>query len=248
MPRVVLPVLDAVGAMALAQQVEKGAEELSTKPPAAVVSAMRDVASAREALQQALGARMTPDQIPELRDIDALEDAAWAMLRGFLLNFDRLPEDHAARGTALDAHDVIFGRGGLAFTQLPVDKERAAADARMAVIKSKKLDKVICKLGGTVFWTFLAETHERYKATIDEAVAARTKPTARVIEALDTLKDSLDMYIVRVLASVDRDKPETAKRAEELLAPIVAFKATHKRKPKGKAKPGAPATPGAGPA
>ena len=242
-PRVALPVLDAVGAMALAQQVEKVVEEQSTKPPTGVVAAVREVTSAREALQKALGTRMTPDQSPVVQDVDMLEDAAWAMLRGFLQNFARLPEDHAARGTALGAHDVIFGREGLAFTQLPVDKERAAADARMAVIKKKKLDKDICALGGTVFWTFLAETHERYKAAVDEAVAAEARPTVRIVEALDALKDALDMYIVRVLASVHRNKPETAKRAEALLAPVVAFRATHKHKPKGKARAGGPATP-----
>lgn len=240
-PRTSLPVLDATGAVALAQQIEAAANALSPKPPASVMSAVEDIATERLALQQVIGDQTQLDERPEVRSIDSLEDSAWSMPRDFLQLFSRLPADHPAAQKAATVLARVYGNEGLTFTQLPVDKERAAADTRMMVIKKEKLDKVICELGGQIFWDFLCEIHPQYVATVESAKAAELKPSARIASTFDGLKDALDLFIVRTLATVDRKKPETMQRAEALLAPIHNYRATHK--PRGKQAPADPPVP-----
>jgi hypothetical protein len=82
-------VLDGNGAVALAQQIESAIAAMTPQPPDPVTSAVSEIATDREALQQALGAQTAPDDRPEVRSIEILEDAGWGMLRDFLLVFER---------------------------------------------------------------------------------------------------------------------------------------------------------------
>jgi hypothetical protein len=69
-------------------------------------------------------------------------------------------------------------------------------------------------------WTLVP--HVSYGKAVDAARAAPLDLPA-IREKLDRLLDALQIYAVRVMASVKRDVPATQKRAENLMRPLLEW-------------------------
>lgn len=95
-----LPILDANESLALAQQLNNAATGETI--PASVTVALGDVTADRDALQKVIGTATTLEDVPGVRTIDLVEDAAWATTRDFLAVWGSLPEEipEGVRATA----------------------------------------------------------------------------------------------------------------------------------------------------
>ncbi|MFT3773773.1 MAG: hypothetical protein QM820_51020 [Minicystis sp.] len=103
--------------------------------------------------------------------------------------------------------------------RLPVEQERAVAESKLGVITAENLAPEFAALGGAQILTHVQETHTAYVATIEAAKVAPQELTL-IREKLDALADAMQVYVVRV---VERGKPETQKRADELLRPLLEW-------------------------
>lgn len=231
-----IPRLDATAAVGLALLLI-GAAEPETPPgkppppplPEPVAEALADVKADTKSLEIEIAAL---GDIPGVRAADRAEDNAFAALRDWLAAWARLPPGHEAG----DSARALLGRlfpDGLDFVRFPVPKQRAAAGAKLGVIESEDLTPAIEKLGGAPILEHLLVTHAAYSKAIDNAKAAPIELPA-IREKLDRLLDALQIYAIRVMASVKRDDPLTHKRAEDLLRPLLEWD----RSPPAKSPPG----------
>ena len=231
-----LPRLDAVSAVALSLLLIDAAEAppLPDAPalPQSVADALADVRVEVAALQLANAAL---DDKPGVRDADRAEDNAFTLTRDWLAAWARLPKGHPLGDKARALLGRLFA-DGLDFIRLPVEQERAVAEGKLGVIAAEKLAPELAALGGASILAHLEETHAAYVAAID---AAKVAPPELLLvrEKLDALADALQLYVVRVVATVERGKPETQKRADELLRPLLEWDRRNKPAKPAKAPP-----------
>jgi len=214
-----LPRLRATGALALADAL---IHQTQGQPLSAhVKAALDELTEDRDALRSALGLKTATEETPGVREADKAEDAAWGILRDFLEVWGRLP---GAQGEAArKVQGAVFGEDGLMFVQLPVEEEKAVADAKLEIIDDKGQAKIIKSLGGQPILDHLRQVHERYGQAIHAAHAAEQAESPKIREPLSSLLGSLQSYVTRVAGSVERKQPETRKAAEHLLFPLLSW-------------------------
>lgn len=232
--KIQLPVVDANESLALVQQLLNAATGETL--PASVSVALADVSADRDALQAVIGAETNLEDVPGVRTIDIVEDAAWGIVRDFLAVWGRLPEELPEGVQARHALQRLFGDTGLEFTQERVVTEAAIGDTKLGVVKAEKLDDIINSLGGAVILKHLIDTHGEYHGAIAAAQESASAEAPQIQKAFESIKDAMELYIAKVVGSVERGKPETAAVAIRLLSPIDEWKAATK-KAKREAKP-----------
>jgi hypothetical protein len=222
-----LPQLDANGGVALSMQLETTADKLNkqAKLPTTISAACGVMASDREVLQGRAGALGAIDGSPVIKKVDVVLDNSWGAFRDWLASWGRLPAGIAEGEMARSIHQQVFASDGLGFTQLKAIEERAASATHLRVIDDQKLGKSIASLGGATILQHVRDSHQKYSDTIDGETGSSESSGVR--EAYDNLIEAMQMYAVKVMATVERDKPETADRAEALLQPIVDWKVAH---------------------
>jgi len=135
-------------------------------------------------------------------------------------------------------------------TQIGQDKRlllAALAKTPGGALTIKEADRRVDKVGGALhdigeILTLLKLVHAEYGATIGTTQTLEEAPEIR--DSKDLLLDSLRTYVLQVAGTVKRGKPETATRADALLAPVRAWEST--KAAKEKADPSAPAGGSAG--
>lgn len=222
---VTLPRLDATSAVALAlllvaaaePEPEPGAPPPEPLPPP-IAEALGEVKVDLKSLQVESAAL---EGATGIRSADLAEDNAFGSLRDWLAAWARLPPGHPSGDSARKLLKRLFP-DGLGFVRLPVEKERAVADGKLAVIQDEGLGPAILALGGGPLLEHVQATHAAYGKIIDAAKAGPADLPA-IREKLDRLLDAMQIYTVRVMASVERDAPATQKRAEDLLRPLLEW-------------------------
>jgi hypothetical protein len=225
---VTLPRLDVAGGLALATQVIAAAEKeaLAAALEPALQRSLTRLTAAKDALQQAAVA-----QAPLVREdseaavaADRDVDSAWAGLHLVLqgvMRFPGFPDQQRHAETLLNA---LFPNG-LDFTQMTFKEEWAESSIRLKRVEEQQLAAHFAAL-------HLGEHHTRLKALQAEYgkalgitdVNAPAAPVPSQLEPLQALGSELRDWVVRVVASVERDVPATGERARRLLNPIEEWK------------------------
>jgi hypothetical protein len=206
--------------VALAQSLETAANTHQDLSPL-LTSALADVASDREALQKVIG--VTPVVTITVKEADRAEDTAVVALVTLLFAWGKLsaylPEGLAAQ----KAQARLFG-SGLEFVNYKVEKEWAIVDSKIKIIDdpNEVLLPVLQSIGAMPMLDHLRKVHAQYGDVIGTTKPAEESP--EIGEKRQLLLDAMRTYIVRVVGSVERGKPETKARAEALLRPVVEWR------------------------
>jgi len=222
---ITVPRLDAAGAVALGNELLAAAEAVKKLPPPVEKARVRLRLTVKElagGLQRRLG-QPEPDPA-RTRAADSAEDNAFVALYYWLDGFSRLPDSYEEAATARALSSVLFP-DGLKFTKLPYKQEWAEADARLSRMTRDGLDQQILGLGGGAFIKNLQTAHKDYGEALGITAAPKeTAPkTSFVREPFNQFIAALRPYVLRVLAYVDDEHPETAELAEALLAPLARW-------------------------
>jgi hypothetical protein len=218
-----LPHLSARETVTLATQLEIAASEYNLQGESK--EALADVAKARKELSAALRAHRELDaqQSPAAVAADHELDRAWAATSKWLAGWVQLDDaTHSKIATALN--DVLFP-DGVEFLNLKYMAEWAESEQRLMKVRDKRLEHAFDTLGGRSFLDTIKQAHAHYGEVlgVDSAHPAPPAIPNDLRAAMDEAQSSLAEYAGKIVASVSRKKPETAKIAETLLAPIASF-------------------------
>ncbi len=219
-----LPRLSAQGAMVLAEMLRVAAAA-EKRLPKGLSMAIAAVGGAQAALSLALQAQLST-QVPvaDTRKADAEEDNAVGALHDFLSAWARLPGGVPQATQAQAVLRALFP-SGLGFLRAEYAVEWAEVQRRIERLRSEGLDVVIGKLGGQPFVDYLLATHAAYgKALgITEKTGAPKSSDPQIAEALRELQAALRRYIIKAVAHVEADDPESESMVSRLLSPIAEY-------------------------
>lgn len=223
---VALPRIDFNGAIALASAIEAVAAKEQNLPQT-IVEAVAQISADRSVLQQAVA--KAPSGALTIKEADRRVDRvagafhdiveAWASLAEFI-----------SEGTGAQILMERIFPDGRRFVNLKVAEEWAAIETKLATIQRENLGNAITGIGAGPILALLQEMHGVYGAVIGTTEPLAEAPEVR--ESKEALTDSLREYVVQVAATVKRNKPETAARAETLLKPLREWESTKPTKDK----------------
>jgi hypothetical protein len=157
-------------------------------------------------------------------------DAAWGALHEHLGGLARLPADkypRAARAAAIC--DSLFPPGG-SFLKLPFREEWAHSQNLLTRIDTYGMATEIDQLVGPEFLTEVRDAHRSYGDVLGSTKDHPAQEEANFRQLLRDLSESIRLYAVRVIASVDPARPETAAAAQHALEPIALHRQQSRRK------------------
>lgn len=229
-----LPRVGAQAALALGRQVLAAAK--AQKVPTGAAKARTKLTAAHTALQEALvdqfdtSALESPEASePAIQELDRILDNCWAGLDDRLGGLTRLPEGTEGAAEAAALRSRLFPKG-LSFLKLPYKIEWSESQTRLQLIEREGLGAQIETLAGKPFLPAVRAAHLRYGQALgmhDPLPGVAAAPSVRA--AFDAFLAALRAYVVKVVASIDEDHPETQEVADALLAPISAWAAAAKR-------------------
>lgn len=216
-----LPRLSAPGALVLAEMLRVAAAA-ERRMPKGLAAAIAAVGGQQAALSLALQAQLAA-QVPvaDTRKADGEEDNSVGALHDFLAAWARLPASVPQATQAQEVLRALFP-SGLGFLRSEYAVEWAEVQRRIERLRSEGLDAVLAKLGGQPFLDYLLSSHAAYgKALgITEKVSAARSPDPQIAEALRELQAALRRYIIKAVAHIEADDPESAELVARLLSPI----------------------------
>jgi hypothetical protein len=215
-----LPRLDGMAAQALGAEVLAAAKD--RRLPEAIADARAGLESACTVLKAAAVSRLPTTVTGDpsrSKTADVIVDACWGALFDVLSGWSKLPDDECAE-IATDLLAQIYPEG-LKFVLFSYKLEWAESNTRIAIIKERKLDKSIEKLGAGPILKRLREAHKEYGEALGvTAASAAPAATAGIRDALDGFSDALRRYVVCVSASIRSKDPKSSELAQHLLDPI----------------------------
>jgi hypothetical protein len=180
---------------------------------------------------------MTPDQRVDHARIRAgyvALGAAWAGTSAWLDGLGRIPR-HTSGPVARDLRARLFGEG-LRFVQLPFKQAWAQSQTRLLLVEERGLDAAFASIGGQEVLRVIRAAHAEFGEALGVTeVPEPPAPPRRVREALLAFTEALRMFVVRVIASVDRRDGDAALLAQKLLGPIERCESAQLRKRKANA-------------
>lgn len=223
---VALPRLSIDSGLALWQALRAGVAA-EKKLPKFLLAPWQNLERTGAALFQAAQSRLVDSgrQGPsaEKRKADIVVDNAAGALDQFLEAWTRLPNTLPEAQQAAAARQALFP-DGTGFLRLSFSEEWAQIDRRLALIKKDGIDKQIAGLGGAAFVRHLEEAHAAYgKALGLTSVPATPAETVVLRDPLLALIAALRLYVIKVAAYRDEEKPETVALAERLLRPLTSW-------------------------
>lgn len=239
-----LPRLSAQGAQVLAEMLRVAAAA-EKRLPKGLAMAIAAVGGQQQALSLALQAQLAM-QVPaaDTRKADAEEDNAVGAAHDFLAAWARLPESVPQAVAARQVLRVLFP-SGLGFLRSEYAVEWAEVQRRIDRLKSEGLDTVLAKLGGQPFLDHLLATHAAYGKALGITEKSTTSSTAdpQILDALRELQAALRRYIIKAVAHVEADDPESEALVTRLLSPIAEYESRLAGPKPGEPAPADPAAP-----
>lgn len=215
--------------------------------PAAVKKAAKRLSEVAEAAQfaytlrrKALG-KAAPD---DSRPIDRNADNSWGALRGRLQSYAMLPpETYPDAKRAVEILYSLFGEAGLSFLTESYPEQYAIADAVIRRIDSEALVVDIDRLAGKEFLENVRTQHAAYGKMVQAVLQREEALTDDLNEHVRAMGQEIVDYAMKVLASINRDKPATIATARTALRPIDAFREATQRRAVSQPPQAPPATP-----
>jgi hypothetical protein len=156
-------------------------------------------------------------------------DCAWSAFRDLLDGLARLPGDRYPRAVrAAQLREKLFP-SGLGFLKLSFDDEWAHSDTLLKRIDADGMASQIDELIGTEPLGEVRRAHQRYGEVLGKT---KGMPAADVDARglLRKLTESIRLYALRVVASVDPERPETLASARKALEPLAAHREQSRRR------------------
>ncbi|XYH99767.1 hypothetical protein ACMHYB_08380 [Sorangium sp. So ce1128] len=132
---------------------------------------------------------------------------------------------------------------GLEFLKLSMDLEWAESNALLGrIAEDDALGKDLVAIAGPEFLAEVRAAHEAYGEVLGITKAHEAPAdVAALREPLRELVSAIGDYLLQVVASVDRERPETVPSARAALAPLDRLRQATARRAAGKNGKGAPA-------
>lgn len=234
---ITLPRVDTDGAIALASALESAAEPFAPHT-GLVLSGLDDIKARRI---EAQNARESGDPLgtPTIKAIDALEDLGIGVLAKGTKLFAQLA-DHTPEGKIAAELDARLFNDGLDYVNYKVEQEWAVVEAKLQVIQNENLEPKFAQIGLGHALSFLKQTHLKYGEVI--GVTKAGVESLALGTARKALMDAIRVYVVRVMATEEAQKPETQARVQAMLKPLDDWR-VNKSSPKKPAPPDAPPAP-----
>jgi len=220
---VALPRLKAHELLALARALIAAAKKQGELAPA-VAAALADMEEAAAALAETLGSRDRKAAV-SVRDADRVEDNAVGALVDVCKAWQRLPREQFPEEVAIaEACLAVFLEDGtLGFLTFKPMVEHSEVQRRLDRLAAKGVDRDLRSIGMGPFLDHLHAAHAAYGEACGASAAMAKEEPAAVGGAASEATDSMCEYVVSVVASVARKRPETQERADVLLEPLRAW-------------------------
>ncbi|AGP42382.1 hypothetical protein BE04_30080 [Sorangium cellulosum] len=163
-------------------------------------------------------------------------DTAWAALKMRLDACAYLPsEAHPKAERAGEITKALFPEG-LEFLKLPMDLEWAESNSLLGRLdEDEALGKDVVEIAGPEYLAEVRAAHIAYGQALGITKAHETTgDVAALREPLRELVGSIGDYLLQVVASVDREAPETIEAARHSLAPLDRVRQAAARRAAGK--------------
>lgn len=219
------PIMSLAGAITLCRVV---AESCPASMPEPVKEAAGRLATIADAAQKAHAARLkaiakTGGEDP--RTVDKVTDRSWSALRGRLEMYTLLPvETYPDAGRAREILEGLFGELGLAFLKERYPEQYTIAESLLRRIDGEGMASDIERLAGSDFLQNVRLQHEAYGKVVTSMLSRERAVAEDLSEHLKAMGQALVDFAMNVLASVDRDDPESLVAARIALRPIDVFR------------------------
>jgi hypothetical protein len=161
---------------------------------------------------------------------DKAIDAIWSALRSNLESLARLPSKQYPRAArAAKACAAIFPHG-LGFVKLPYREEWAHSDVLLTLMDANGISAELDEIVGPEFSGELRRAHQRYGEALGIIKALEQPEAANMRLLLQDLAEAIRLYAMRVIATVELDRPESFAAAHHALAPIAEHRQAARRK------------------
>ncbi len=245
---VTLPTLTALEAHTLAQALvavalaKDGHGKPLHKLTDAIKAALDEMIDAMKAL---VTAAHLPASEPVVRQVDIRIDRIMSAMHQILGGWEKLREEIPEGETAVALQSQLFA-DGLAFIFLSPREEWSAIEQRLEAIKRDHLEPKLDSVGLLPVLKLLRTVQVEYgQVTGATGETSGAKETPQVRELRLALLEAIREYVMAVMGSVIRKKPETGELAATLVAPLAQW--VSKPAQKRDAKKSEEAPKGAGP-
>jgi len=220
-----LPALTASSTLTLARQLQTRAKAWASEGktlPELVQYAVDQLSGAIDVLGTALQPTVSADGMAA-RQADNALDAAWGSLRTWLSGFVALGQQKLpGLDAAIALYELLFA-DGLTFTQLSFKEEHAQSQARLDAIVAGGHEATFAALGGTLFYETVKSAHEAYGQVLGISQAVDAQPAAELRAPRATVQAAMRDLVIKVVAQVRADKPETSTLPDDLLLPLIEW-------------------------
>lgn len=192
--------------------------------PASIQRALDRTLLAQAALDAVLAPQTSEGDTQAKRKADRVVDNGWAALFAWLNGWCLLPpERNPHLDEMLALRDLVFGKEGLQFTQLPFKIEWHESKARLDAIARDGHDKSIKKLGGAPFVDHLLEANDTYGKVlgITRVLPETTEADLRAKQL--AAMDAIRVFVTRASAHAEPEVEGSEALSKSLLAPIVRW-------------------------
>lgn len=198
--------------------------------PPELMELIEDMEGSGQRLHSQLVARQAAPGLDTKRAVaaDRKLDAAWSGLRDWVIGWVKLGEDVPRASEIRELYNFLFGTG-LAFLNDRFDSQWAESNARLETLRSGRHAELVRALGGGPIVDALLAANDAYGQALGTTAELPAPIEAKVREALDDLLASMREYVIAVGATVRRKRPETAALAEQLLRPLLEWRAPSSR-------------------
>lgn len=223
---IMLPRMKARELLAIARTLVLSARKLhGLERP--ITEALHDVEEQYKSLSDEMngGEKKPPVQ---LKPADNAECNAVSALVEFASAWARIPEADcpAQVATARACVEVFREDSTLEFLKWKPVVKHSEVQRRIEALGARGLDEKIREIGGGPFLDHLARVHETYGEAVMDSTSDSQEETPAIREKSSELVEAVKSYVIRVVATVDRKRPETQARADTLLAPLRAWESS----------------------
>jgi hypothetical protein len=220
------------GAKVLGAKVVATAKE-EVEIPAVLAKAVSKVNRLHQRLVRATRVRKDDALTRKQREAQREEVVAWTAFRRSVESWKMLrAKDFAKEKEAAQAIAVAIFEGRPSIGRLTYATGWFEADERLEIVQRKKLEDAIRGIGAAPFLDHVREAHQLAGEILGITKGERTAPAKEPIsELIGDLRDAISDYVVMVQAHALSGEPGAKALAHRLMAPIVSWQASAKRRP-----------------
>lgn len=214
-----LPRMTAVGALAFSDQLVSCATPHKKVLPKTCATSLGELTAAQSILAGALRGRLEPQDNADLPALDHDIDAAWSALHDFAMAFAKLPGGGPLVEAATLVRAALFA-DGLKFIQLAYPLEWAESQVRIDHMETPEMALALETLGAGTFVEAIRTAHVAYGKALGMGAAKTVSPSPNVRPAYLSVLHAIRLYVVKVIAMIETDRPETRVLVDALLVPF----------------------------